>query len=44
MDRFYLQWNVPNWITVVLMAAVGMLLIGAISSGIRAYTGTSKQS
>jgi len=39
MDRFYLQWNVPNWITVVLMAAVGMLLVGAIASGIRAYTG-----
>lgn len=41
MDRFYLQWNVPNWITVVLMASVGMLLVGAIASGIRAYSGTT---
>jgi hypothetical protein len=39
MDRFYLQWNIVNWITVVLMAAVGMMLIGAVSSGIRQYSG-----
>jgi hypothetical protein len=41
MDRFYLQWNIVNWITVILMASVGMLLIGAISSGIRQYQGKS---
>lgn len=40
MDRFYLQWNATNWITVVLMASVGMLLIGAIASGLRAYGGS----
>jgi hypothetical protein len=39
MDRTYLQWNIVNWITVVLMVAVGMFLVGAITSGIRAYTG-----
>lgn len=43
MDRFYLQWNIVNWITVVLMASVGMLLIGAVSSGIRQYKGTASQ-
>jgi len=41
MDRTYLQWNLVNWITVVLMAALGMFLVGAVTSGIRAYSGTS---
>ena len=38
MDRTYLQWNFVNWITVVLMASIGILLIGAIASGLRAYS------
>lgn len=37
--KFYLQWNIVNWITVVLMAAVGMLIVGMIASGIRQYSG-----
>lgn len=37
MDRVYLQWNAVNWITVVLMAAIGMVLIGFVMSGLRAY-------
>lgn len=37
MEPVYLQWNIVNWITVVLMATVGMLIIGAIGSGFRAY-------
>ena len=28
MDRTYLQWNLPNWITVVL----GMVAVGAVTS------------
>jgi len=40
MEPVYLQWNIVNWITVVLMASVGMLFVGAIASGIRAYRGT----
>lgn len=39
MDRFYLQWNIVNWITVVLMASVGMLIVGAVASGLRQYSG-----
>ncbi len=39
MDRFYLQWNIVNWITVVLMATIGMMVVGAISSGLRHYNG-----
>ena len=36
-ERFYLQWNLVNWITVVLMAMVGMILVGAIASAFRQY-------
>jgi hypothetical protein len=36
-ERFYLQWNLVNWITVCLMAIVGVLIVGAIASGIRQY-------
>lgn len=38
-ERTYLQWNVVNWVTVVAMATVGMLIVGAIASGIRVYRG-----
>ncbi len=37
MDKFYLQWNVVNWITVVLMASIGALAIGAVMKGIETY-------
>ena len=33
--KFYLQWNIVNWITVVLMAAIGMMLVGAVASTAR---------
>lgn len=26
MEKTYLHWNFPNWITVVLMAGIGMAL------------------
>lgn len=28
MEQTYIDWNVPNWVSVVLMAAVGYMLIG----------------
>lgn len=37
MEKVYLQWNVTNWVTVVLMASVGMLAVGAVMAGISAY-------
>jgi hypothetical protein len=40
-ERFYLQWNLVNWVTVVLMATVGVLIVGAIASGLRQYGGSS---
>jgi hypothetical protein len=39
MDKFYLQWNLVNWVTVVLMASIGVLLIGAITNGVKQYAG-----
>lgn len=33
--KFYLQWNIVNWITVILMAFVGMMIVGALASGAR---------
>lgn len=39
MDQNYLTWNAVNWITVVLMASIGMLLIGAVASGLRGFGG-----
>lgn len=33
--KFYLQWNLVNWITVGLMAFVGMMIVGALASGAR---------
>lgn len=37
MDKTILQWNLYNWITVVLMAAIGMALVGAGASMVRQY-------
>lgn len=37
MEKTILQWNIYNWITIVLMAAIGMAAVGAGSSLIRQY-------
>ena len=34
-DRVYLAWNLPNWITVILMAALGYLLLAVIMQGLQ---------
>ena len=31
MERTIISWNIPNWITVVLMATAGFLVIGLVS-------------
>jgi hypothetical protein len=38
MERVYIQWNLVNWITIVLMAAVGMMAVGAVAKAIRSYS------
>jgi len=39
MDKFYIQWNVVNWVTVVLMASIGALIVGTVYSGLKTYQG-----
>lgn len=34
MERAYLQWNIPNWITVVLMASFGAIVVGIAAKGL----------
>lgn len=37
MEKTIIHWNLYNWITVVLMAALGMAIVGAGASLIRQY-------
>lgn len=37
-ERVILQWNMTNWITVLLMVSVGTALIGIALSSLRAYS------
>jgi hypothetical protein len=39
--KFYLQWNLPNWITVGFMSFAMVILVGFVASGIRAYRKTT---
>lgn len=34
MDN-YISWNVPNWITVLLMVAIGMSAIGIVAAFVK---------
>lgn len=34
MNETILTWNVPNWITVVLMAALGFAAIGLVTNSV----------
>jgi len=36
--KFYLQWNIVNWITVVMMVFLTMLAFGALASSARQYS------
>jgi len=38
MEKAYLQWNLPNWITVVLMASLGATVLGLVASGLKTYS------
>jgi hypothetical protein len=39
MERAYIQLSVINTITIVIMAFVGITVVGLISSGLQAYRG-----
>lgn len=40
MEETILDWNVPNWITVCLMAILGFAVLGLIGKGIAKARGT----
>ena len=35
MERTLISWNLPNWITVVVMAALGYVALGAIAQVVK---------
>ena len=35
MERTLISWNLPNWITVVVMAALGYAALGAIAQVVK---------
>lgn len=37
MERTYLQFSVVNTITVVLMAATGVILLGVLAAALKTY-------
>lgn len=42
-EHTMLSWNFPNWITVVLMVAVGYLVIGLAVQLVKSRTGGASQ-
>jgi hypothetical protein len=38
-ERTYIQWNLLNWVTIVLMAFAGMIFIALVSSAVRHHRG-----
>jgi hypothetical protein len=38
METNYLKWNLPNWITVVLMVSIAYVAYGLASQSIKQYT------
>lgn len=41
MEKVYLQWNFPNWITVLIMVGLGGAVIGAIVAGMGTFMGNN---
>jgi hypothetical protein len=40
MEETILSWNVPNWITVLLMVGIGFGIIGFVSSHVKQSKGS----
>lgn len=41
MDRTYISWNIPNLVSVALMAAIAWLLFGLVVQVSKKYVGSS---
>lgn len=42
--KFYIQWNLVNWITIVLMASLGAVFLGFVVAGLQTYQGQNNGS
>lgn len=40
MEESIITWNVTNWITIVLMAALGFMILAVLASYLRGKIGT----
>ena len=43
MERTIISWNLPNWFTVVIMAALGYVALGAVAQVIKRRNGSDGQ-
>ena len=43
MERTLISWNLPNWITVVVMAALGYAALGVVAQVIQRRGGAAGQ-
>lgn len=43
MEESLITWNLPNWITVVLMAALGFMVLAVIGSFVKGKMGGGPQ-
>lgn len=41
MEQTFLSWNFTNWVTVVIMAALGFLLLAVIAQVFHSFRGTT---
>lgn len=40
-ETTYISWNVPNWITILIMVGLGFAVVGAITKMIQMKRGTA---
>jgi hypothetical protein len=43
MERTIISWNLPNWITVVIMAALGYAVLGGVAQLVKRNNSSSGQ-
>jgi hypothetical protein len=43
MERTIISWNLPNWITVVIMAALGYAVLGGLAQVVKRNSSSSGQ-
>ena len=39
MERTLISWSLMNFVTIVLMAFLGWMIVGVVAQGVRKYSG-----